>query len=213
MQEDQLNQTASDKQIMSEPPAEETETRVMEAPTESVAEETIEETASVVEETVAMEDGTADGETVETAETAAEDDEEMASTADNPDTAKAFNILQVEDLINRQMADIEKMREDVKLLKSSYEDIFKNDAKYREFDDKMKDAKKQVTAYKQAMMKDPSVAAANQNYMQKKDELKDLQLGLSDYLREYNRVSGMTQFETKDGQVLEIVQTFKLVKK
>ncbi|MCX7996166.1 MAG: hypothetical protein N2691_00190 [Patescibacteria group bacterium] len=131
----------------------------------------------------------------------------------NPDRDKALSIMQVEDLINRQMADIEKMRDEVKLLKSSYEDIFKNDAKYRELDEKVKESTKLKKQYMRAMSKDPSVTKAAEDYQRKREELKDLQIGLSDYLREYNRVSGLSQFETQDGRLLEIVQVFKLVKK
>ncbi len=138
-----------------------------------------------------------------------EDTEETGSA----DTQKALSILQVEDLINRQMEEIEKMRDDTRMMKSAYDDAFKNDAKFREFDEKTKEAGKLKKQYVQGMKKDPAIANAESQYLAKKDELKDAQTGLSEYLREYNRISGMTQFETKDGQMLEIVQTFKLVKK
>jgi len=139
----------------------------------------------------------------------AEDGEETGSA----NTQKALSILQVEDLINRQMADIEKMRDESKMMRSAFEDAFKNDAKFREFDEKTKEAGKLKKQYVEGMKKDPAIANAEQQYNVKKDELKDAQVGLSEYLKEYNRISGMTQFETKDGQMLEIVQTFKLVKR
>lgn len=146
----------------------------------------------------------------------ADDADELHAGSESEDVSDrntALSIMQIEDLINRQMADIEKVRDEVKLLKSSYEDIFKNDAKFRELDDKAKEAAKLKKAYQQAMSKDPSVSKAAEDFQRKREELKDLQIGLSDYLREYSRVSGMTQFETPDGRMLEIVQTFKLVKK
>ncbi len=142
----------------------------------------------------------------------AEESEEIEETG-SADTQKALSILQVEDLINRQMEEIEKMRDDTKMMKSAYDDAFKNDVKFREFDEKSKEAAKLKKQYVQGMKKDPAIANAESQYLAKKDELKDAQTGLSEYLREYNRISGMTQFETKDGQMLEIVQTFKLVKK
>lgn len=41
----------------------------------------------------------------------------------------------------------------------------------------------------------------------------DLEQSISDYLREYQKVSGSNQLETDDGQILEIVQVTKVVRK
>jgi len=43
--------------------------------------------------------------------------------------------------------------------------------------------------------------------------LKDLQNALSDYLREYQRLSGSNEIEGDDGEVREIVYVAKLVKR
>ena len=159
---------------------------------------------------VADEPGTA-GESE--AMSASTNDEEEEGITPEKGRNKALDIMQIENMINSQMVDIDKKRDEVKLLKSSFDDAFKNDAKYREFDDKVKEANRLKTTYKQAMMKDPAIAQANSSFLNGRDELKDMQMALSDYLKEYNRVTGLTQFETSDGQMLEIVQTFKLVKK
>jgi hypothetical protein len=146
-----------------------------------------------------------------------EDDMEASSTAESDDTSdetnSALGMLRIEDMINRHMSDMAKSREELKMVKDSYEDSFKNDAKYREFEDKAKDAAKQKNAYKQAMLKEPALAELSAKLDRMKGEVKDMQMALSDYLREYNRATGLMQFETQDGQVLEIVQVFKLVKR
>jgi Mg2+ and Co2+ transporter CorA len=146
-----------------------------------------------------------DGETIES-------DDTESQAAGNPDTQTALSIMQIENMINSQIEEIDKTRDDVKMLKSSFEDAFKNDAKYREFDEKVKEVAKLKKQYVDAMKKDASIQKAEQDFINRRDELKDLQMGLSDYLKEYNRVSGLSQFETQDGQLLKIVQTFKLVK-
>lgn len=144
------------------------------------------------------------------------EDKERAEQAENTsssETDAALSVMRIEDMINRQLADISKMREEMKMVHDSFEDSFKNDAKFREFDDKAKEAAKQKNAYKQAMLKEPALAELSNKLDQLKGEVKDMQMALSDYLREYSRVTGLMQFETEDGQVLEIVQVYKLVKK
>jgi hypothetical protein len=42
---------------------------------------------------------------------------------------------------------------------------------------------------------------------------KELDTALSDYLREYMRMSGTNEIETEDGDVREIVYVAKLIKK
>ena len=46
-----------------------------------------------------------------------------------------------------------------------------------------------------------------------KSEQSELKTGLSDYLREYQRLSGSNEIEGEDGEVREIVYVAKLVKK
>lgn len=197
-------QDDTQKQPITEPVTEDTTTP--EPPKEDPQDET--------DTTIVDREGTGDETESDlvTASTEPDEDTEVREETGSEDTKTALGIMQVEDLINRQMADIDKMREEVKLLKSSFEDAFKNDAKYREFDEKVKEATRLKKTYVLAMKKDPSITAAEQSFMSKRDDLKDAQQGLSEYLREYNRISGLTQFETQDGQVLQIVQVFKLVK-
>jgi hypothetical protein len=134
-------------------------------------------------------------------------------SSDSPETNRALDMMQLENMIHTQLSDISKIREETKELKSMFDDAFKNDATFKDLDEKAKDVAKKRNTYKTAMLKDPAVAQANQQYLAKKDELKDMQSALSDYLREYARSTGLNQFETADGDILEIVQTFKLVRK
>jgi hypothetical protein len=131
----------------------------------------------------------------------------------SPETNQAMGIMQIEGYINAQMTDIAKLRDMMKDISSSYNDAFANDASYRDLDAKAKEAAKAKNNYKKQMMGDPALQDLANKLDGMKSEMRDLQTALSDYLREYNRVSGMTQFETKDGEILEIVNVFKLVKK
>ena len=141
------------------------------------------------------------------------DTDEDRSPMQTPETAQALGIVQIEEYINQQMTDISKLREEMRLVKSTVDDAFQNDAQYRELEQKSKEAAKVKNTYKKQMMNDPAVADQSNKLDGMKSEMRDMSVALSDYLREYNRLSGMTQFETRDGEVLEIVNVFKLVKK
>ena len=134
------------------------------------------------------------------------------SAARSNSTNQALDLMTIENMINAQMVDIAKLKDDMKIVKDSYDDAFRNDSKYKEFDDKAKEAAKMRNTYKQTLLKDPAVAELSNKLDGFKGEVKDMQEALSDYLREYYRLSGMTQFETKDGEMLQIVNVFKLVK-
>ena len=134
------------------------------------------------------------------------------SAARSNSTNQALDLMTIENMINAQMVDIAKLKDDMKIVKDSYDDAFRNDSKYKELDDKAKETAKMRNTYKQTLLKDPAVAELSNKLDGFKGEVKDMQEALSDYLREYYRLSGMTQFETKDGEMLQIVNVFKLVK-
>lgn len=171
----------------------------------------VETTAEAVEEPVTNE--THEEDEAEEAEAADESEREGTTAHRTPETEQAMGILQVEEYINQQMVDIAKMREEMRLVKSTVDDSFQNDAQYRELETKAKETAKVKNAYKKQMMNDPAVAEQANKLDGMKSEMRDMSVALSDYLREYNRLSGMSQFETRDGEVLEIINVFKLVKK
>ncbi len=142
-----------------------------------------------------------------------DDEPDELPVRSSPETNQAMGIMQIESYINAQMTDIAKLRDMMKDISSSYNDAFANDASYRDLDAKAKEAAKVKNNYKKQMMGDPALQDLANKLDGMKSEMRDLQTALSDYLREYNRVSGLTQFETKDGEILEIVNVFKLVKK
>ncbi|MFW5703602.1 MAG: hypothetical protein ACOCXQ_02100 [Patescibacteria group bacterium] len=184
-----------DEVTASTEPSEANETAITDNPEEQSIES--DEVSERIEDTEAEEEVT-------------EDDEPLPASRE---TNQAMSILQIEEMVNQQMRDIAKIREEMKLVKGTVDDAFQNDAQYRELENKAKEAAKLKTTYKKQMMNDPAIAEQANKLDGMKSEIRDMQIALSDYLREYNRVSGMLQFETQDGEVLEIVNTFKLVKK
>lgn len=124
-----------------------------------------------------------------------------------------LSILSLEEKIHRVLVDMQKNQMEYKEQKSMFDDTFNQDANYRALDDKAKEATRQKNAAKQQIMKQPAVVTLSEKVKTMKEDLKDLQTELSDYLLEYQRVSGSSQFTSENGEVLEIVQVHKLVRK
>jgi DNA-binding transcriptional MocR family regulator len=61
-------------------------------------------------------------------------------------------------------------------------------------------------------MKQPSVMQLSNHIKQMRQEMKERQSALSDYLQEYQRLTGATEIETNSGDIMRIVNSSKLVK-
>lgn len=166
------------------------------------------------EEVTAVEEG---DETKTSEETNVEEDasaeESQDSTEETSTNPTALNLLDVESIIKRHLIDIEKLQGEIKDQRAMFEDSFNNDANYKALADKAKEATRQKNALKQQLLKTPAITELDNKIKSQKEELSDLQQAVSDYLLEYQRLSGSNQFETDNGDVLEIVQVTKLVRK
>ena len=61
-------------------------------------------------------------------------------------------------------------------------------------------------------MKQPSVMQLSNHIKSMRQEIKERQSSLSDYLQEYQRMTGATEIESSSGDLLRIVNNSKLVK-
>lgn len=128
-------------------------------------------------------------------------------------TSTGSNLLLLEEKIHQILLESQKAQMEYKEQKSMFDDTFNGDAQYKQLDDKAKEATRAKNAARQAIMKQPAVVTLSEKVKEMKENLKDLQTELSDYLHQYQRESGTNQFTSKDGEVLEIVQVMKLVRK
>ena len=103
--------------------------------------------------------------------------------------------------------------EELKKLKEMLSDMFSNDSTYQEHDKAVKEATKIRTKTKLELLKQPAAGQLNNKIKELSSDLKDLQNALSDYLREYQRLSGSNEIEGDDGEVREIVYVARLVKR
>ncbi len=135
--------------------------------------------------------------------------DEQKPTGDND----AVLLLRIEEMIKTHIGQIDTLQEQATKFKEMIDGIFANDETFQEHDKVVKEANKVRSKTKSEIMKRSDVADLAEKMKSLKSEKAELQGGLSDYLREYQRLSGSNEIEGDDGQVREIVYTAKLVKK
>jgi cytochrome c556 len=123
------------------------------------------------------------------------------------------SLLNVESMINRYIADIEKLQEKMKTQRDMFNDAFNNDAEYSQIMQKVKEVNRLKQGAKQRIMKLPAVAEAKNKLDEYKDEMKEMQDALSSYLQQYRQLSGTNQITSETGEIREIIVVTKLVKK
>lgn len=122
-------------------------------------------------------------------------------------------LIDLENLIKTHITGIEKRRSELKTQREMLASALGNDASYKEAEDKAKEAGKAKAAIKSQIMKQPANATLGEKVKELAAEIKEMDGALSEYLREYQRMSGANEIEGEDGEVREIVYVAKLVKK
>lgn len=130
-----------------------------------------------------------------------------------PAGSDATLLLRIEEMIKTHISQIETLTEDVKKHKEMLDDIFANDETYQQHNEAAKEATRIKTNTKKEIMKRPQVADLAEKVKSLKSQKIELEEGLSDYLREFQRLSGLNEIEDNAGEIHEIVMVPKLRKK
>jgi hypothetical protein len=139
--------------------------------------------------------------------------EEIAEEGNEEVPEAVMSLLDIQDAINTRLKRISNLKEDMKPHKEMLDSIFANDEDYIEKNEVAKKASKDKSEAKKRVLRQPQAAELNQKIDELKDEGKELQEGLSYYLREYQRMTGANEFESEDGELRQIVYIAKLVRK
>jgi uncharacterized protein (UPF0335 family) len=118
----------------------------------------------------------------------------------------------LENLIKNYLSRIENLKQELKKQNDLFKDSFESDAVYKEHEEKTKEAAKLRAETKQQILKQPTLASLSEKIDELKNEIKELQETLSDYLLQYQKMTGFSQIETDQGETLIIVNSAKLVK-
>lgn len=141
------------------------------------------------------------------------DKPDKSDKSEDSGSEAAQEVMNLENMIKTNNTQIAKLSSDLTEAREMLKDAFENDATYHEHADAAKDANKVKAATKAQILKQPAVAQIATNVKVLASELKELKEALSDYLGEYNRLSGITEIEGDDGELLQIVYVAKLVRK
>ncbi len=134
-----------------------------------------------------------------------------ATTAATPAEGGSI-IIELEGLIKNHIAAIGKLQEEYRKHKEMLDDVFNNDAVYKEHAEKAKEATKIKNTTKLEILKRPDVAELNGKVKEFKSQLSENQGSLSDYLQEYARIAGVDEIEADDGTIHRIVYNARLVR-
>ncbi len=126
---------------------------------------------------------------------------------------QATAMINLEELIKNHIESIDKLRDEVKQAREMFEDSFNNNPTYMQESEKLKEAAKTKNSIKQTIAKQPSVATVAQKVKDLRFDLSEQLKTLSDLLQDYHEQTGATQIEARNGQIMEIVSTAKLVRK
>lgn len=142
----------------------------------------------------------------------------MADTTQDPTNTQSTEsqaevLLNLESMIKRHVSRIDVIKEEAKKHSELLANTFANDQTYKLHEEKAKEAAKLKSKTKSEIMKRTEVATIAEKVKDLKSEQKELEGALSDYLREYARMSGTNEIEGEDGEVREIVYVAKLKKK
>lgn len=121
--------------------------------------------------------------------------------------------LSLESLIKTHFASIEKLEKELKEARETLDNIFTNEALYKEHSERAKEATKIKSATKQQILNRPDVRRVSEQVKTLKTELSDQKTTLSDLLQEFQKASGMNEVEVGNGEIREIIFTAKLARK
>lgn len=124
----------------------------------------------------------------------------------------ASMLLNIESMIKSHYMQIEQLSLESKKHQEMLEDIFVNDPVYQKHVEEAKEVNKKKNGSRQAILNRPEVTELATKVKGMKNDVKELRDALSDYLREYQRISGMSEIEV-DGEIRDIVYSAKLVRK
>lgn len=125
----------------------------------------------------------------------------------------ANDFLNLEELIKNYVAKIDALGKELHEKMSILNDALEGDAVYSEQSAKAKEANKIKSATKTQILKTPALAEIAERVKELRFELQEDKAVLSDYLQQYQKQSGATQIELGNGEVLEIINEVRLVKR
>lgn len=127
-------------------------------------------------------------------------------------SSQAETLVTITGLVQNYISSIDRLKKEITENQQMLQDSFLNDVTYKEKDDKAKEAIKARNAFKQQILKQPTLMALAEKIKDLRSSMKDSKQQLSDYLQEYQKLTGANEIEDAQGNLNEIRYTARLVK-
>ena len=124
----------------------------------------------------------------------------------------AQTLIAVESMLKNVISRVELLKNELKEDADKLKSAFESDAVYREFEENAKAAAKDKLVAKKEILKKPDVAELDLKVQSKRSELRELKEKMSDYLTQFQQISGLSEIEGEDGELRTIVYTARLIK-
>lgn len=119
----------------------------------------------------------------------------------------------LQNLIKDNLSKADRLQDELSKHKEMLESALNNDEVYKQHAEAAKVATKQKTATKAEILKRPENATLNAKIKELAAEIAEIKESQGSYLQEYMRLSGSNEIETDDGQVLQIINQPRLVRR
>ncbi len=127
-------------------------------------------------------------------------------------TDEANTLITVTNLIQTYLGQINENKRLLTEHKQMVEDALNNDETYKKHSDEAKAAAKVKQATKKQLMQMANMRELSEKVKDLSADMKAARESLSQYLQQYHQLTNSNQFESPEGEVLDIVYTAKLVR-
>lgn len=126
---------------------------------------------------------------------------------------EAETLMTVDAAIKDRIIKIDEKKNEIRPQREMLTSYLENDQAFRETSEVAKKASQQKGSIRKQLLSTPQGQNLTEKLQILKDELIELEDGLSYYLREYQRITGANEFEGQDGELRQIKLTAKLIRK
>jgi phenylalanyl-tRNA synthetase alpha subunit len=121
-------------------------------------------------------------------------------------------MVDMENLIRNHITGIDTLQTEAKKYKEMLDDILAANEPYQELLKKANEASKDKNKQRAEVLKQPHAKELSDKIKELRGEAKEKQEALSDYLQEYQRISGVDEIEGEDGELRKIIYSARLIK-
>lgn len=143
----------------------------------------------------------------------AQNDVAGADLAQIDPNSSALVLESLQSMIKEGLVKIDRLSEELSNQKEMLDSALNNDETYKQHAEAAKNATKIKTQTKSEILKRPENASLNAKLKELTAEIAEEKDSQASYLAEYVRLSGSNEFETDDGQVLQIINQPRLVRR